>query len=56
MSSEPSLPELTAEVLRACYADAVARYPEEACGLLLGPRGEPVCDEARVRQIEERLA
>ncbi|MFO0572550.1 MAG: Mov34/MPN/PAD-1 family protein [Polyangia bacterium] len=52
-ASEPPLPELVAEVLRACYADAVARYPEEACGLLLGPRGEPVCDEARVCENQQ---
>ncbi len=39
--------ELSEEVLRTIYADAKRCYPEEACGLLLGPRGSAVCDEAR---------
>jgi adenylyltransferase/sulfurtransferase len=66
MSSEPTptptptpnpsaamIPELGAEVLRACYADAIARYPEEACGLILGPRGTASCDEARICENQQ---
>lgn len=35
------------EILRAVYAHAADGYPEEVCGLLLGPRGEARVDEAR---------
>lgn len=45
MSGEPV--RIEREVLRMCYADAAQAYPEEACGLLLGPREAAVCDEAR---------
>jgi adenylyltransferase/sulfurtransferase len=41
------IPELSDEVLRIAYADAVRCYPEEACGLLIGPRDAARCDEAR---------
>jgi proteasome lid subunit RPN8/RPN11 len=42
-----SIPELPESVLAIAYADAVRRYPEEACGLFLGPRDGAGCDEAR---------
>jgi proteasome lid subunit RPN8/RPN11 len=41
------IPNISADALRVIYADAQARYPEEACGLLLGPRTAAYCDEAR---------
>jgi len=42
-----AIPEIPIEVLRTAYADAQRAYPEEACGLLIGPQGDPLCDEAR---------
>ena len=42
-----AIPELSDEVLRTAYADAVRCYPEEACGLILGPKSEVLCDEAK---------
>lgn len=56
MSFDPDavvVPELGPELLHACYADARARYPEEACGLLLGPRGAALCDEVRVCENQQ---
>jgi len=41
------IPEIPAQVLEAAYADARRCYPEEACGLLLGPADSALCDEAR---------
>jgi|SRR5579883_497144 len=34
-------------VLSEVYAHAKEGYPEEVCGLLLGPRDQPLVDEAR---------
>jgi proteasome lid subunit RPN8/RPN11 len=63
MSSEPPAPvsapvpaidlEIDEALLKACYDDARARYPEEACGLLFGPRGEPRCDGIRVCENQQ---
>ena len=40
--------EITSETLRRVEEDALARYPNEACGLLLGPAEPPLLlDEAR---------
>ncbi len=40
--------DITAEALRRVEQDALARYPSEACGLLLGPADVPrLLDEAR---------
>ena len=39
--------DIPAHVLAVAYADARRCYPEEACGLLLGPAGAALCDEAR---------
>ncbi len=33
--------------LSLCYAEAAQAYPEEACGLLSGPRESDLCDEVR---------
>ena len=45
MSGEaPRIPEA---LLARCYADARRCYPEEACGLLIGPKDAALCDEAR---------
>ena len=52
MSTEEA-PRLTAEVLAAAYAEARRCYPEEACGLLLGPAEAPLCDEVRVCQNQQ---
>lgn len=41
------IPEIADEVLRLVYAQAERLYPEEACGLLIGPRDTLRCDEAR---------
>jgi adenylyltransferase/sulfurtransferase len=35
------------EVLAQVYAHAAEGYPEEVCGLLIGPAGAPAVDEAR---------
>jgi adenylyltransferase/sulfurtransferase len=31
---------IPADLLRRCFAEGAARYPEEACGLLSGPKAE----------------
>jgi len=48
-----NLPQLQPEVLRACYADARARYPEEACGLLSGPADSAQIDTVRVCENQQ---
>jgi adenylyltransferase/sulfurtransferase len=61
MSSDPNPPAASAQsaleideaLLKACYDDARARYPEEACGLLFGPRTEPRCDGVRVCENQQ---
>ncbi|MCS6914658.1 MAG: Mov34/MPN/PAD-1 family protein [Myxococcales bacterium] len=53
MDDARPLPQLPAELLRACYAEAVRCYPSEACGLLLGPADRPVCDEVRLCQNQQ---
>lgn len=55
MSGSPQriVPELSDEALAACYADAVRCYPEEACGLVLGPRDSAGCDEVRVCENQQ---
>lgn len=52
MSTEP-VPTLDSAALRAAYAEARRRYPEEACGFLLGPRDQPLCDEAQPCQNQQ---
>jgi adenylyltransferase/sulfurtransferase len=50
----PALPtDLPAELLRACYADAVRKYPYEACGLLSGPAGCTSVDALRVCENDQ---
>ncbi len=46
-------PQIDEDVLRACYADARARYPEEACGLLSGPRDSLRVDTVRVCENQQ---
>jgi proteasome lid subunit RPN8/RPN11 len=41
------IPEIPASLLHTVYNDAQRCYPEEACGLLIGPRAGAHCDEAR---------
>lgn len=40
-------------VLAACYADARRCYPNEACGLLLGPADASLVDEVRVCENQQ---
>jgi adenylyltransferase/sulfurtransferase len=47
MRSERPIPELSPDVLALCYAEAAQAYPEECCGLIIGPADSPVCDEVR---------
>ncbi len=47
MSSETSLPEITAEVLTEIYAHAQDTYPDECCGFLLGAKGANTVDKVR---------
>lgn len=42
-----AIPEIPVELLQIAYDDAQRAYPEEACGLLIGPRETAACDEAR---------
>ena len=44
------IPELSAPLLAELYAHAALGYPEEVCGIILGPQGAP--DE--VRRCENR--
>lgn len=45
--STDEIPVIAAAALEAAYAEAVRCYPEEACGLLIGPSDAAFCDEAR---------
>ncbi len=47
------IPEISAAALAIAYADARRCYPDEACGLLLGPRGQALCDTARPCQNQQ---
>jgi adenylyltransferase/sulfurtransferase len=51
--STHAVPQISADALRACYADARARYPEEACGLLSGPRAATQVDTVRVCENQQ---
>jgi adenylyltransferase/sulfurtransferase len=51
----PPAPELDPALLQLCYAEAAQAYPEEACGLLIGARGEDRCDEARPCRNHQNL-
>lgn len=44
---------IPASVLSACYADARRCYPNEACGLLSGPRDTATVDEVRVCENQQ---
>jgi adenylyltransferase/sulfurtransferase len=47
MSGEAPIPRIDPSALALCYAEAAQAYPEEACGLLIGPADSDACDEAR---------
>lgn len=47
MSGKSGRMQIEADVLGLCYVEAAQAYPEEACGLLIGPRDRPLCDEIR---------
>jgi adenylyltransferase/sulfurtransferase len=52
----PPHPVLTPEALAAIYAHAREDHPRECCGLVFGPRGEPVAARAlRCANIQDRL-
>jgi len=53
MSGETVNLELTPAALANSYAEAQRCYPEEACGLILGPADGPLCDEARACQNQQ---
>lgn len=57
MSGKPSAtqraPQIRKDVLQACYDDARARYPNEACGLLSGPRGSSEIDAVRICENQQ---
>ena len=40
-------PTLTPEALAEMYAQAVREHPNECCGIVFGPRGQPVADKVR---------
>lgn len=40
-------PRLGAEALAVIYDHARREYPKECCGLVSGPRSEPIADQAR---------
>jgi len=40
-------PILTPEALAELYAHAQRDYPKECCGIVFGPRGQPVADRVR---------
>lgn len=50
MSAPIEIPE---SILAACYADARRCYPNEACGLLIGPRDGAGVDEVRVCENQQ---
>lgn len=52
-SGQTRVPVITKEALAACYADARRCYPEESCGLLLGPADAGICDEAHPCQNQQ---
>src|SRR5579862_9215844 len=50
------IPLIDESLLIVCYADAAQAYPEEACGLLIGPRDSDACDEVRpCRNMQNEL-
>jgi adenylyltransferase/sulfurtransferase len=53
MSGEPPSLAISPAALAACYADARKCYPEESCGLLLGPADAALCDEAHPCQNQQ---
>jgi adenylyltransferase/sulfurtransferase len=56
MSAEGPHPRLTPEALAALYEHARRDYPRECCGIVFGPKGEAVADEARAcRNIQDQL-
>jgi proteasome lid subunit RPN8/RPN11 len=47
---------LTPEALAAIYEHARRDYPRECCGIVFGPQGDAVADEARAcRNIQDEL-
>jgi proteasome lid subunit RPN8/RPN11 len=49
-------PRLDAAALAAIYEHARRDYPRECCGIVFGPRDQPVADEARAcRNIQDEL-
>lgn len=54
-ADRPPVPILDPALLQLCYAEAAQAYPEEACGLLIGPKGEDRCDEVRTCRNQQNL-
>jgi proteasome lid subunit RPN8/RPN11 len=49
-------PTLAAEALEAIYAHARRDYPKECCGIVFGPKPEPVADTVKpCRNIQDEL-
>lgn len=52
-STEGPVATIPDALLHQAYADARRRYPEEACGLLAGPRADALCDHIRVCENQQ---
>ena len=49
-------PRLGDEALQALYAHAVREYPRECCGIVFGPKGADLADQAKAcRNIQDEL-
>ena len=49
-------PRITPDALAALYEHARRDYPRECCGIVFGPKDEPLADEARAcRNIQDEL-
>ncbi len=54
--TKPPHPTLTAAALAEIYAHARRDYPKECCGIVFGPKGSDVADQARpCRNIQDQL-
>ncbi|HEX3698717.1 MAG TPA: Mov34/MPN/PAD-1 family protein [Polyangia bacterium] len=52
----PPHPVVTAEALQAIYEHARRDYPKECCGIIYGPRGQAIADNAAAcPNIQDRL-
>jgi proteasome lid subunit RPN8/RPN11 len=56
VSTQGSHPQLTPAALQEIYAHARRDYPSECCGIVFGPKGQPLADQVKACQnIQDQL-